>query len=65
MTTHAIPAITPEIMRQFGAESFDDGLGVNDHGMPPGSRAAKDWEFGWHTRRVELAQAAELAHQST
>lgn len=62
MTTLAIPAITPEIMRQFGAESFDDGLAVDAHCMPPGSRTAKDWEAGWHARRVERSQAT---HQST
>jgi hypothetical protein len=49
----SIKLITPELMEEFGAEAFDMGLGVNDHGMNPGSHAIRDWQAGWHRQRVK------------
>jgi hypothetical protein len=52
----SIKLITPELMRELGAEDYSRGLGVNDHGMNPGAAAIKDWQFGWHTRRNERSR---------
>lgn len=49
----SIRLITPELMQELGADAFDQGLGVNDHGMNPGSRAIRDWQAGWHRQRVK------------
>jgi hypothetical protein len=38
---------------ETGAAAFDAGLGVNDHGMQETAPGRKDWQFGWHARRVE------------
>lgn len=57
----SITLITPDIMRELGAADYDRGLGINDHGMNPGSLAIKDWQCGWHGRRIERSRM--LAHQ--
>lgn len=54
--------ISRETIRERGARAYDQGRGVDDHRMNPGSAAIKEWQFGWHMRRVERSQAA---HQST
>lgn len=56
----SISIVTPEIMRERGAEAFDQGRGVDDRHMNPGALARKDWQFGWHTRRIETKRAAQL-----
>lgn len=48
--------ISYDAMPDRGAQAFDSGIGVDDHGLEPGSRAAKLWEFGWHGRRVEYSR---------
>jgi hypothetical protein len=53
----SIRLITPEIMRELGADAFDRGLGVDDHGMNPWVSARKDWQYGWHQRRIERSRA--------
>jgi hypothetical protein len=55
---HSIRLITPEIMRELGADAFDRGLGVDDHGMNPWVPARKDWQYGWHMRRVQRSGQA-------
>lgn len=55
----SISLITPEIMRELGADDFDRGRGVDEHGMNPGAPAIKDWQYGWHQRLVERSQAIE------
>lgn len=52
----SISLITPEIMRELGAEAYDQGVGFNDHGMNPGAHAIKDWKFGWLGREREVAR---------
>jgi len=51
------PIISRETIRRRGAAAFDQGLGQDDHNMNPGAAAIKDWQFGWHTRRIEKTQA--------
>lgn len=52
--------ILRETIRARGAAAFEVGRGVDDHGMNPGSAAIRDWQFGWHTRRIELAHGQQL-----
>lgn len=48
--------VSREEMRQRGARAFDEGRGVEGHNMNPGAPAIKDWQYGWHTRRIERAK---------
>jgi hypothetical protein len=48
----SIRLITPELMEELGADAFDRGVGVNDHGMSECATARKSWQYGWHKRRV-------------
>jgi hypothetical protein len=62
----SITLITPDLMRERGAEAFDRGLGVEDHEMNHDAAARKDWQFGWHARRIQRSrergnQAAQQA----
>lgn len=59
----SIRPVTPEIMRQRGADAFDRGLGIHDHDMNPGSPAIADWMRGWARRQaaVRASRMAELA----
>ncbi len=59
----SITLVTPEIMQELGGDAFDRGLGVQDHDMNPGSPAIRDWQFGWHTRRIQRSR--ERAHPAT
>lgn len=59
----SIKLITPELWQERGAAAFDQGRGVDDHYMNPGAAAIRDWQFGWHTRRIERAQMREVARQ--
>lgn len=52
----SIRLATPELMRERGAAAFDAGLGVDDHGMNWSAPARKDWQYGWHARRVERSR---------
>jgi hypothetical protein len=56
---HSIRPVTPEIMRQRGADAFDEGRGIDDHHMNPGAPAIADWRKGWLERRAEV-HAREL-----
>jgi hypothetical protein len=58
----SITLITPELMQQLGADAFDRGLGADDHDMNHSAQARKDWQFGWHQRRIErsLARADQV-----
>ena len=55
----SIRPVTPEIMRQRGADAFDEGRGIDDHHMNPGSPAIVDWQQGWRDRRATV-HAREL-----
>lgn len=57
--------ISRETIRARGAAAFDQGRGVDDHHMNPGAPAIKDWQFGWHTRRIQVATARkrQVQHQ--
>jgi hypothetical protein len=48
--------ISRDAIKARGATAFDKGLGVDDHNMTPGAPAIRDWQFGWHTRRVERSR---------
>ena len=50
----AIRIITPEIMRKRGADAFDRGLTLDDHGMNPSAAAIADWKTGWLNRHYEV-----------
>ena len=52
-----ITLITPDVHEARGAKAYDEGLGADDHGMNPGSPAIKDWQYGWHQRRIEHSSA--------
>jgi hypothetical protein len=51
---HSIRPVTPEIMRQRGADAFDQGRSINDHHMNPGAPAIVDWQKGWRDRRAAV-----------
>lgn len=59
----SIRVITPEDHETRGAQAYDEGLGVDDHGLEPGSSARKYWKFGWHMRRVERTRARAVRLQ--
>lgn len=48
----SIKPISAEIMRERGAQAFDEGLREGDHGLLDREQI-KNWQYGWHTRRVE------------
>ena len=50
--------ISRDIIKARGAHAYDQGMGVNDHNMNPGAPAIPDWQFGWHTRRIERSRRA-------
>lgn len=49
--------ISRDTIKARGAAAFDKGLGVDDHNMNPGAPAIADWQFGWHTRRIQHSRA--------
>ena len=51
---HSIQPVTPALMRKRGADAFDRGLTLDDHGMNPGSAAIADWKSGWLARHYEV-----------
>jgi hypothetical protein len=54
------PIIKRETIQKLGAEAYDKGRGIDDHGMNPGSAAIADWRLGWIERRAEVrAQEAQ------
>jgi hypothetical protein len=59
---HAITLVTPAMNRQRGADAFDQGLGIDDHNMNPGSAAIADWRKGWQERRAAVHAAALVKH---
>jgi len=50
----SIREITPALMRKRGADAFDRGLTLDDHGMNPGAAAIADWKSGWLARHYEV-----------
>jgi hypothetical protein len=54
----SIKAVTPEEIRQRGADAFDSGLGIDDHNMNPWVNAVADWRKGWMERRAAVHAAA-------
>lgn len=52
----SIYKVTPDILRDRGAEDYDRGFDVHDHGMTDRAQI-KHCEFGWHQRRQERANA--------
>jgi hypothetical protein len=69
MMDEAIRPVTPEIMRQRGADAFDRHEGIDDHNMNPHTSAVAiaDWQKGWRERqavvyaRVAVKPMLELA----
>jgi hypothetical protein len=53
----SISVVTPDMQFDRGAQAYDEGRGVHDHYMNPGAPAIRDWQYGWHTRRVERSRA--------
>ena len=51
-----IRPVTPEIMRQRGADAFDEHRGIDDHHMNPhtSAMAIADWQQGWRDRRATV-----------
>lgn len=47
-----IRPVTPQIMRQRGADAFDRGLGIDDHNMNIGVPAIADWQAGYRERQA-------------
>lgn len=58
----SIRAATPEYFRACGARAFDEGLGVDDHDMNPGSLAIADWRKGWLERRAAVHAVVLVKH---
>jgi hypothetical protein len=50
----SIRVITPALMRKRGADAFDRGLTLDDHGMNPWVPAVADWKSGWLARHHEV-----------
>jgi hypothetical protein len=57
----SIRPVTPEMMRQFGADDFDRGLGIDDHGMNPWVPAVADWKAGYLERKAQVGALRVLA----
>ena len=49
---HSIYAVTPAMNRQRGADAFDRGVGIDDHGMNPWAPAVAHWQRGWRERQA-------------
>ena len=62
MMDYSIRPVTPEIMRERGADAFDRGLGVDDHNMNPGVAAIADWRKGWMDRRAAVHAVLLVKH---
>jgi hypothetical protein len=58
----SIRPVTPEIMRKRGADAFDRGLTLDDHGMNPSAAAIADWKTGWLARHHEVTVKASRKH---
>ena len=56
-----LPVISRETIRQRGADAFDRGLSINDHGMNPWAAAVADWQVGYLQRKAECAVDQILA----
>jgi hypothetical protein len=52
------PIISRDTIKARGAKAFDEGVGIDGHNMNPGAPAISDWQFGWHTRRIERSREA-------
>lgn len=49
-------AIVPRAtMSQRGADAFDRGRSIDDHGMNPWAPAVADWRKGYQQRKAESA----------
>lgn len=57
----SISLVTPAMHRARGAQAFDDGRGIDDHGMNPWSAAVADFRKGWQQRQAECAVDQVLA----
>lgn len=58
----SIRPVTPEIMHARGAQAFDEGRGIDDHHMNPGSPAIADWRKGWLERRSAVHAVVLVKH---
>jgi hypothetical protein len=54
----SIRPVTPQIMRQRGADAFDRGLGIDDHNMNIGVPAIADWQAGYRERQAAARASA-------
>jgi hypothetical protein len=54
----SIRIITPALMRKRGADAFDRGLTLDDHGMNPDASTLADWKTGWLARHHEVTVKA-------
>jgi hypothetical protein len=50
----SITLVTPQMHRARGAEAFDRGLDIRDHGMNPWVPAVADWQAGYRERQAEV-----------
>lgn len=60
----SIRPVTPEIMRQRGADAFDRGIDVDGHEMNAhtSAMAIADWRKGWLERRATVHAAVLIKH---
>ncbi|MBQ5963167.1 hypothetical protein [Massilia sp. ZL223] len=48
--------ISRDTIRSRGAKAFDNGRGIDAHGMNPDATAIEDWQAGWRARRDQRLQ---------
>ena len=58
---HSITLVTPAMNRQRGADAFDRGVGIDDHGMNPWAPAVADWRKGWQERQAQFGADRVIA----
>ena len=51
----SISLVTPAMHRARGAQAFDEGRGIDSHGMNPWAPAVADFRKGWQQRQAESA----------
>jgi hypothetical protein len=58
---YSIRQVTPEIMRERGADAFDNGVPIDGHNMNPWVDAVADWRKGWQERQAQVGALRVLA----
>lgn len=57
----SISLVTPAMHRARGAQAFDEGRGIDSHGMNPWAPAVADWRKGYQKRKADCAVDQLLA----